>query len=194
MKPKLPGLLYVLTFILILSISSFNALGQSDAEMKAMMAYATPGEVHKMMAKSVGVWKGDVTMWMQPGAAPMTSVTEGINEMILGGRYLQGKNTGNFMGMPFEGISVIGYDNAKKMFVNSWVDNMGTGMMFLTGKWDEATKSITFKGSMVDPASGKDIAVREVMKFIDDNNQTLEMYGMMNGKEFKNMEIKLTRK
>jgi hypothetical protein len=194
MKPKLPGLLYVLTFILILSISSFNALGQSDAEMKAMMAYATPGEVHKMMAKSVGAWKGDVTMWMQPGAAPMTSTTEGINEMILGGRYLQGKNTGNFMGMPFEGISLIGYDNAKKMFVNSWVDNMGTGMMFLTGKWDEATKSITFKGSMVDPASGKDIAVREVMKFIDDNNQTLEMYGMMNGKEFKNMEIKLTRK
>jgi len=47
---------------------------------------------------------------------------------------------------------------------------------------------------MVDPANGKDIPVREVMKIIDDNNQTMEMYSMANGKEFKAMEIKYVKR
>jgi Protein of unknown function (DUF1579) len=46
--------------------------------------------------------------------------------MILGGRYQQSTTKGSFNNMPFEGISLLGYDNAKKVFMNSWVDNMGT--------------------------------------------------------------------
>src|SRR5262245_56342313 len=80
------------------------ATAQTDAEMKAMMAYSTPGPIHQMMAKSVGVWQGNITMWMQPGAQPMTSTGETTNEMIFGGRYLQSKHKGTFMGAPFEGI------------------------------------------------------------------------------------------
>jgi len=98
------------------------------------------------------------------------------------------------MGQPFEGIGVAGYDNAKKMFVGSWVDNMGTGIMTMSGTWDDATKSINYTGTMIDPMSGKDIPFREVWKFVDDNTQVMEMYSIMAGKEFKNMEIKYTRK
>ncbi len=174
--------------------SALSAVAQSDADMKAMMAYSTPGEIHQMLAKTVGSWKGDITMWMQPGAAPMKIVGESTNEMILGGRYLQEKNTGNFMGSPYEGIGLIGYDNAKKIFVSSWVDNMGTGMMYLTGTWDAPTKTITFTGTMVDPTAGGDVKVREVYKLVDDNTQIMEMYSITNGKEFKNMEIKYSRK
>jgi hypothetical protein len=169
---------------------------QTDNDMKAMMAYSTPGETHKMMAKSVGTWSAGITMWMQPNTPPMNSTGEMKCEMILGGRYLKSTNTGNFMGQPFEGIGVTGYDNAKKVFVNNWIDNMGTGMTTLTGTWDAASNSITFTGSMVDPASGKDIPIREVMKFVDDNHQTMEMYASAapGGQEFKTMEIKFTRK
>lgn len=186
-----------LTFALLsaaITCSTFPAIAQSDTDMKAMMAYAAPGAIHQMLAKSVGSWKGDITMWMQPGAPPMTSVGETTNEMILGGRYLQSKNKGIFMGAPFEGIGITGYDNAKKVFFNSWIDNMGTGMMYLTGTWDPATKSINFTGTMVDPVAGGDVQVREVYKLVDDNTQIMEMYSVANGKEFKNMEIKFTRK
>ncbi len=98
------------------------------------------------------------------------------------------------MGMPFEGISVTGYDNAKKIFVNSWIDNMGTGMMYLEGSWDDQNKSINFKGKTVDPVTGNDIPVREIIRFPDDNTQVMEMYMTANGTEFKGMEIKFTRK
>ena len=174
--------------------STLSATAQSDADMKAMMAYSTPGDIHQMLAKTVGSWHGDITMWMQPGAAPVKTVGESTYEMILGGRYLQSKNTGNFMGAPFEGIGTIGYDNAKKVLVNSWIDNMGTGMMYLTGTWDAANKTMNFTGSMVDPIAGGDVKVRQVFKLVDDNTQIMEMYSITNGKEFKNMEIKYTRK
>lgn len=170
------------------------AQAQNDDDMKAMMAYSTPGEIHKMMAKSAGDWTADISMWMQPGASPMKSTGEMKNEMILGGRYLKGTNTGNFMGQPFEGISTTAYDNAKKMFINTWIDNMGTGIMTLTGTWDAANNSINLSGTMVDPSSGKDVPVREVLKMVDDNHQTLEMYASMGGQEFKTMEINFTRK
>ena len=178
----------------VLTFSSLSLLAQTNDDMKAMMAAATPGDEHKMLAKSVGVWKGDIKMWMQPGAAPTASTGETTNEMIMGGRYLQSKNTGNFMNMPFEGIGVTGYDNVKKVFVNSWIDNMGTGIMSMTGTWDPQSKSINFTGTMADPMSGKDVAIRQVLKMVDDNTQLLEMYSTANGQEVKNMEIKYTRK
>ena len=173
---------------------AFSQNSQNNDPTKAYIAYATPGDVHKMLAKSAGSWTAAVTMWMGPGAQAQTSTAESTNEMIMGGRYLRSVNKGNMMGMPFEGEGITGYDNAKKVFVNSWVDNMGTGIMSMSGPWDEATKSITYTGSFVDPLSGKDTPFREVWKFVDDDHQVMEMYYPMNGKDFKSMEIKFTRK
>ena len=98
------------------------------------------------------------------------------------------------MGQPFEGISTTGYDNAKKIYVNTWIDNMGTGIMYLTGTWDAASSSIIFTGNMVDPSSGKDIAVKETLKIVDDNHEELTMYMMTGGQEYKSMDIKMTKK
>lgn len=105
---------------------------QSDNDMKAWQDYMTPGDVHKMMAKYNGEWNEEVTMWMAPGAPPTVSKATAKNEMIMGGRYQLSKSTGNMMGMPFEGMSTVGYDNAKKQFTSTWIDNFGTGTMALT--------------------------------------------------------------
>jgi hypothetical protein len=87
-----------------------------------------------------------------------------------------------------------GYDNAKKVFMSSWIDNRGTGIMNLEGNWDSVTNTLVLRGNTTDPLTGKDIPIREVLKFNDDNHQQLEMYFTENGKEFKGMEIKSTRK
>lgn len=166
---------------------------QDDAMMKAWQAYMTPGDVHKMIATADGKWDGEVTMWMAPGAAPSKSKSSCTNSMIFGGRYQKSMHTGNMMGMPFEGMSLLGYDNSKKVFVSNWIDNMGTGMMNMEGTWDDATKTINFKGKCVDPITGTDMDVREVFKFIDNNHQSMEMYSIIDGKEMKTMEIKLSR-
>lgn len=179
---------------LLLLATTYQAQAQDDAMMKAWQAYMTPGNVHQMIAKDDGAWDEDITMWMAPGAPPTTSKATCENTMIMGGRYQKSLHKGTMMGMPFEGMSILGYDNSKKMFVNSWIDNFGTGMMYLEGTWDDASKSITFKGKCVDPSTGKDMAVRQVLKVVDDNNQVMEMYCNSTGKEMKTMEIKLSRR
>ncbi|MCX2450648.1 DUF1579 domain-containing protein [Pedobacter sp. PLR] len=179
--------------LLMLAITS-RVRAQDDAMMKAWQAYMTPGDVHKMIAKDDGKWDGEVTMWMAPDAPPTKSKSSCTNTMIMGGRYQKSMHEGNMMGMPFEGMSLLGYDNSKKVFVSSWIDNMGTGIMNMEGTWDDASKTINFTGKCVDPMTGKDMDVREVFKFVDSDHQMMEMYCKTDGKEMKTMEIQLTRR
>lgn len=167
---------------------------QTEAEMQAWQNFMTPGAMHKLLAQYAGSWDEEVTHWMQPGADPMKSSLLCESKMLLDGRYLETRHTGSFFGMPFVGISLVAYDNAKKIFVSTWIDNMGTGVAVLEGTWNEKTKSLEFIGKSTDPMTGKDVAMREVIRMPDDKTQIVEMYTVYNNVEFKNMEIRLTRK
>ena len=172
-------------------------LSQPDSAtmMKNWQDYMTPGDVHKMMAKWDGTWNGEVTVWMYPGAPEQKSTSTAVNKMIMNGLYQQSTHSGDMMGMPFNGMGTVAYDIHRKEFISTWIDNMGSGIMVLKGPWDEATKTITLKGKMVDPGTKADFDVRETFKIIDDNNQEMTMYVTMPGeKEFNTMNIKYTRK
>lgn len=169
----------------------------SATAMKAWMDFATPGEAHKALAKSDGNWTCETTMWMEADKPPMTSTGESTNKMIMGGRYQMGEFKGNMMGMPFEGMSITGYDNHKKKYVSTWIDNMGTGIMHMEGTWDDATKTMTMEGKMEDiTREGKYCEMKETFKMVDDDHMVMEMYGPdpKTGKQYKTMEIKYTRK
>jgi hypothetical protein len=183
----------LLTIVIITACLITKTYAQDGGGMKAWQDYMTPGDVHKMMAKDTGDWKEDVTFWMKPGDAPNTSTATAHTEMMMGGRYQQTKINGDMMGMPFEGFSLLGYDNAKKIFTSTWMDNFGTGTTTLTGPWDAASKSIMLSGTEFDPMSGKDIAVKETMQFIDDNTQKIQMFINSGKGDFKSMEINITR-
>ncbi len=165
-----------------------------EEQDKAWMDYMTPGDMHKWMAKNDGTWEAEMKMWMHPDSPAVNTKGTAMFKTVLGGRYQEGVHTGDMMGMPFEGHSTMGYDNAKKVFFSTWVDNMGTGVMNMQGTYDAATKTMTMKGTMVDPTTGKDCDVREVMTFIDDNTQKMEMYCTFKGKEMKTMEMVSKRK
>lgn len=169
----------------------------SATAQKAWMEYATPGAMQKMMADWCGDWNGEGSMWMAPDAAAITASSTMSTKMIFDGRYQEGTYEGNMMGMPFQGKMTMGYDNAKKEFVSSWIDNMGTGILNTSGTWDDASKTLTLQGEQSDPTRpGKTCHFRETLKIVDNNTQIMSMYGpdMKTGKEFKTMEIKLTRK
>ena len=179
---------------LLLSRPAMAQSADEQAAQKAWMDYMTPGPMHQMLAKADGDWTFEMSSWMTPGAEPMKRTGASTYRMILGGRYQESKNTGMIMNMPFEGIGTMGYDNAKKVFVSSWVDNMGTGIAYMEGKWDDATKSIHFTGKMLDPTTGKDCDVKQNLFIVDDNTQKMEMYTVTDGKEFKTMELTMKRK
>ena len=185
-------------FVFLVLIGSNSSLiaqegGEQSAEMQAWMEYMRPGPMHEMMAKTVGNWNVNTKYWMDPAGEPLETQGKATVEMILGGRYMKSTHTGTMMGMPFEGISLQGYDNAKGEFTSIWIDNMGTGFSISKGKYDEATHSINFEGSMLDPITKEDMNFRQVVKNIDDNHFIFEMYMNYKGQEFKSMVVDYSR-
>jgi hypothetical protein len=166
----------------------------SAAVKKAWETYMTPGNEHQMLAKSTGNWLAEITFYQPDGSIASTSTgIKSESKMILGNRYLQATYKGEIDGMPFEGVGTTGYDNARKIFISSWIDNMGTGIMYLEGTYKESTKTLTSLGVATDAVTGKGIRVREVLTFVDDNIQIMEMFDTKDGKESKTMSIKMTR-
>ena len=165
------------------------------AMMEAMMKAMMPGDAHKLLDNMVGTFDVKVTAWMMPGQPPMDSKGTCVNSWIMGGRFVEQKFSGQFMGQPFNGLGYTGYDNVKKTYWASWMDNMGTGVMNSVGGTSDGGKSWKFSSTMADPMTGKEAPVEEKITVSDHDHHTLEMWSPgPDGKMTKVMEIAYTRK
>ena len=164
--------------------------------MKAWMDAGTPGPQHAELAKHVGEWDCVVKMWMDPSQPPMESKGTETIEMIFGGRIQVGHFTGDFMGMPFHGQSMTGYSNFAKVWWGTWIDDMSTALMYSEGTSSDDGKTVTFFGTMDDPASHvMDKTIKQIMKRIDDDHFIFESWdNAKTPQEYKSMEISYTRK
>ena len=171
--------------------------------MKQMMELSKLNENHKLLASMDGNWNYTIKMWMNPdpNAPPQESKGTATRKSIMGGRYcvmdVSGKmqmpgEDGKPKDMQFKGMGIEGYDNVKKKFVGSWIDNMGTGVQFSEGTYDPATKTFTYT-SEIEMMPGMKTPVREVLKAADNNHMILEWYENRGGQEKKTMEINYTR-
>lgn len=182
-----------------------KATGEPNPQemMKQMMEMSKLNDNHKLLSSMDGNWTFNVKMWMNPdpNAKPQESKGTATRKTIMGGRFVQmdvtGKmqmpdETGKMKDMPFKGMGVEGYDNAKQKFVASWIDNMGTGIQFSNGTYDPATKTLTYT-SEIETMPGMKMPVREEIKLTDKDHMTLEWYETHGGQEKKTMEIAYTR-
>jgi hypothetical protein len=172
-----------------------GAPAMGGPEMEAMMKAISPGENHKHIARYAGDWTYTGKMWMDPSQPPTESTGTMHGETILGGRYAQTTWKGNFMGMPFEGRGTNGYDNLSKQYVGTWIDNMGTGIMYSTGTCDANGMKCEDKGDMMDPMTGKKSYMRSVVTWTGDKSFKMESFGPgPSGQEVKTMEMVVTKK
>jgi hypothetical protein len=176
----------------LVSSPGMSWAGEKADEMAAMMKMAMPGPEHAALNPLAGIWKITTKMWTGPGQ-PLVSEGTCERNWVMDGRYLVGNYRGSLAGMPSEGMEVLGYDNFKKQYVSSWVDNMGTGIMLSQGApMDPGTKSFTLTGSFPDP-TGKEVLARLVTSIVDGNTASMTMYATQDGQEMRTMEITYTR-
>ena len=192
---------------LTLSISRTDAQDKAKAEaqpavdtqemMKKWMEVATPGDGHKQLDQLVGKWDSVMRMWMEGPGKPATE-SKGSCEIkwIMEGRYLLQEATGQMAGMPFKSMNVIGYDNYKKKYVMSYIDNMGTAIYTVEGKLDPSNKVMTSFGKMDEFMTGeRDKLVKYVLRIISKDKHVFEAYDEVGTpNEFKAFEIAYTRK
>ncbi len=168
---------------------------EEKAAMEAMMKAMTPGDAHKLLDNMVGVFDAKVTAWFVPGAEPAVNTGTAENTWVLGNREVMQKFTGMFMGQQFHGIGFTGYDNIKKSYWGTWIDDMGTSVMVSTGATTDNGKTWKFTSTVPDPMTGKDAPVEERITVTDKDHHTFEMWSPgPDGKMMKMMEIVYTRK
>ncbi|MFQ5411374.1 MAG: DUF6370 family protein [Phycisphaerae bacterium] len=160
-----------------------------NEEMMAWMKAGTPNENHERLNGMIGHWKATCKMWQNPDGEPMVSSGTCENFWILQKHYAMTKFQGEFMGMPFEGAGIFGYDNLKKRYFSNWIDSMSTGVMIEYGTYDEATNTYTYTGEFDTPTGGK-MKSRSHIKILSKDKHVLTMYhGEDADKLHKVMEI-----
>jgi len=173
--------------------------GEMDPAMRQMMEqmekYGAPAKEHALLATYQGTWNVDGAFWEMPDQPPMKMSGESTMTMIMDGRFLFQEYDSEFMGQPYKGSGVTGYDRIKNRYVSVWIDNMSTGLMISDGKAKNADHSvIEYTGPVPDVMQGKYVPSRTVERRVSDDKLVIEMYMPgPDGKEMKTMELVYTR-
>jgi Protein of unknown function (DUF1579) len=168
---------------------------EMQKQMEAWMKLAELGKEHEALKPMAGKFNCECSMVMAPGTPEQKTAGSCENELIFGGRFLQSKFKGEFMGQPFEGIGYTGYDNYKKKYISTWTDSMSTMIMFSEGTGDPSGKVITLISEMPDPTTNKMQKCRTVLTVESNDKHTMRMFSPSptDGKEYNGMTIVYTR-
>lgn len=159
------------------------ALGQDQATQEQMEQYfemMQPGKMHKHLDHFVGTWNVETKSWWNgPDADPVVSQAKSTAKWVLDGRFLQESFEGEMMGMPFTGIGHSGYDTFKNVYVNSWMDSMGTTIFTSEGRASPDGKMFYYYGTMNEPMTGEhDKPVKFVVRVVSKDIHTFEMHDL----------------
>jgi len=162
--------------------------------MKQAEVAGRPGPAHKALDHFVGNWKAEVKCWMDPDGPPNVSQATAQANWIMDGRFLQEDFRGEMMGKPFNGRSILGFDNTKQTFQSVWFSDMQTSMFNTEGKGENGNKVITLEGTSSCPGTGRtDIPMKVVLRVLSADKHTFEMYDSSRGENMRTMEITYTK-
>lgn len=168
----------------------------AGAAEDACAAAAGIGPEHQTLKAFEGSWKAAVSFWMHQGAAPIHAEGTMVNEWILGGRFLQQRYSSTFMGSPFSGQGLFGYNSVDRRYEGLWADTMSTAMMIETGRYDASLRTFTMQGEVTEPASRKVMKKKTVITIDSPTQHTMSMHFAEDGAKsfWKCMEIVYTKK
>ncbi len=162
--------------------------------MTDMIAAGAVGEPHKTLQETAGTFEVAGEYWMGPEAPAMPSTATSTRKSLLGGRFLMEEYESSFMGQPFHGVLIQGYDNLAGEHVSIWLDSMSTWPWLSRGKMgDDGT--IQYTGTMKDVLTPGGRPSRSTIAPHEDGGWTMAMFDSTpKGEEFKMMELHYTEK
>ncbi|MEX0691112.1 MAG: DUF1579 family protein [Gemmatimonadales bacterium] len=121
-----------------------------SAQMARVMELAQPGPEHRRLAALAGTWNVTFTTPMQE----MTFTAVAENTITMGGRFLESRVRGAVGGMPFEALTIVGFDRGPAVYTAVGFDASGTFYVTGAGPWDDRVNGANLSGTYDDPATG----------------------------------------
>lgn len=163
-----------------------------QAMMEKMMRYGAPGPQHAWLERFLGEWETEMVVSM-PGAKPEKG--RSTTTWLLDGRWIQTRGTGAMMGMPYEAVTTMGYDNFKMSFVATTVSSLDTAMNRVEGDLAPAGDTLILYGTIDEYLTGEhDKMTKTIYRFLSDDEYVMEVHDLAIGEEnTKVVEVRFQR-
>lgn len=174
----------------VILLAAFTATGLVAQEYAA----PKPTPHHLALKRQVGTWDAVVKVNTAQGQPPMVSKGVEVNSLVPGGLWLTSTFQSDFMGMPFEGRGIFGYDPALGKHVGTWIDStvMALAHPIGTCKDDCRETTLFFDGPDM---TGRTVTYKNVTVEKGPDHRVMTMYVKGKDGAFKlNMEIEYTRR
>lgn len=159
-----------LSFLLAIVTSTVPFL---SARAQELPEAPKPTKEHKWLSKFEGKWSLSSSGVTGPGQPPIEN-NGTLTSKILGGYWVINKMESEMMGMAFQGIQTIGYDEKTKKYVGTWVDSTNGFMWKYSGTVEKNGKKLVLEADgpdMQDP--NKTTKYRDAYEFIGADEITL---------------------
>lgn len=162
-------------------------------EMQAWMEAMRLTENHNFFRPLAGSWNAQMTVFMDNGEKAQGQGTCAITGTF-GGRYLTSTFNGTLQGRAYQGVQTFGYNNLKRQFESTWIDNMSTGIAFSSGNFDQNTRTFSMASEVDDAFTGERRVQTEETRIINDNQFSFTIFQTTSGgQRSKTLEIQYTR-
>lgn len=168
---------FLLNFLVIISLNLLACAprnGDAGREVRrriasadSLLALGKPSSGHHVLERLRGDWAVTIK------GAQDSSAGHSRIRMIFGGRYVVEDFKGALGSARYEGRNTIGFNNAAGLYEATWIDSLNTGMMNSKGRFDAATDTLLFVGSIYNPVKGLVERVHSKIVFTGDDSFVL---------------------
>jgi hypothetical protein len=163
-----------------------------DPAMAEFIAKNTPTDAHKALARLAGDYEVACKFYVAKDQPPVEEKGQARLRMVLDGRFLQERFDGQYMGQPFQGIGVTGFDTMTGRHFSTWMDSWTTFVVKFDGEVDAAGAVYTYKAEVPGPQGVK--KTRTVTTIRSADVHVFEYFETgADGVETKTMELTYTR-
>lgn len=163
--------------------------GKDDPGLNGMSmpAWMSPTQEHADLKKSVGRFEVTGTYWMAPDTPGQEMTATAERKTILNDLFLVETFRAEFMGMPYEGKLIQGYDTFRKEHVSIWMDSMNPVMSISRGSPADGVLVLHGEGPCC--MTGKLVPTRIEVRPTEDGCEFAMHMGGPDGKMYKSMEM-----
>jgi hypothetical protein len=168
---------------------------EMQAMMEAHRKAIQPGPQHLDLMRLVGEYSTKDTFYMPGAEAPVISDGAATIKSEMGERFLVEHNNGAYMGEPYAGLRIYGFNNGSKQYEGVWTYSASTSVMSLSGTTKDDGKSIDFTANFKDDTTGQAMSLAVTLKMLDPDHFQVELKSTMpNGSPGPRVVTTYTRK
>lgn len=129
---------------------------------------------HALLARHAGTWDAAIEAYPRPDGPPVVSAGVETNRLV-GGLWLVTEFRGEILGRPVEGHGLLGYDPARRRYVNAWVDTLSFGIS--TGQFTFDPATATLAGVVEGPdMTGAPVRARHELRYAGEDRRVLTVH------------------